>query len=483
VHRRTQARSCNPTSAAARADKDWPMQVTETVTEGLNREFQVTVPAADLEARMAGRLSDLKDRIQLRGFRPGKVPVTHLRKVYGRSVMAETVEAVIRETNAKIVEERGLRLAMEPKVTLPEEHTEVERVIGGQADLAYTLSLEVLPKIELGDFKGIKLERLVVEVTDAEVDDALAKIAEQNKPYTARAEGAKVEPGDRVVIDFNGRIDGAPFEGGTGGDVGVNVGSGTFIPGFEDQLVGMAAGETRLVKVTFPSSYINTALAGKEAEFDVTAKSIEAPGTVTVDDEFAKSLGLDSLDKLRTAVKDRIAREHAGMSRQKLKRMLLDKLDEMHKFTPPPTLVEEEFTNVWNAIESDLKQQGRTFADEGTTEEAARIEYRGIAERRVRLGLVLADIGEKNNIKVADDEISRAIVERARQVPGREQEIWDYYRKNPAAVAGVRAPIFEEKVVDFLTELADVTEKTVSREDLYKEDDEGADEKVTAAQS
>ena len=263
----------------------------------------------------------------------------------------------------------------------------------------------------------------------------------------------------------------------------MNVGSGTFIPGFEDQLVGMAAGDTRLVKVTFPGAYANAALAGKEAEFDVTAKSIEAPGSVTIDDDYAKSLGLDSLDKLRAAVKDRIASEHAGMSRQKLKRMLLDKLDEMHKFAPPPTLVEEEFANVWNAIETDLKQQGRTFADENTTEEAARAEYRTIAERRVRLGLVLADIGEKNNIKVADDEISRAIVERARQVPGREQEIWDYYRKNPAAVAGVRAPIFEEKVVDFLTELADVTEKMVSREELYKDDDEVADEKATAAQS
>jgi trigger factor len=459
------------------------MQVTETVTDGLKREFQVTVPAADLEVKMSGRLSELKGRIQLRGFRPGKVPVTHLRKVYGRSVMAETLEAVIRETNAKIVEERGLRLAMEPKVTLPEEQTEVERVIGGQADLAYTLSLEVLPKIELGDFKGIKLERLVVDVTDAEVDDAVAMIAEQNKPYTAKGEGAKAETGDRVVIDFTGKIDGTPFEGGTGGDVGVNLGSGTFIPGFEDQLVGITAGENRLVKVTFPTAYANAALAGKAAEFDVTAKSIEAPGTVTVDDEFAKSLGLDSLDKLRAAVKDRIAREHAGMSRQKLKRALLDKLDEMHKFTPPPTLVEEEFTNVWNAIESDLKQQNRTFADEGTTEEAARTEYRAIAERRVRLGLVLADIGEKNNLKVADDEISRAIVERARQVPGREQEIWDYYRKNPGAVAGIRAPIFEEKVVDFLTELADVTEKTISREELYKEDDEGADDKAVTTQS
>jgi trigger factor len=449
------------------------MQVTETVTDGLKREFQVNVPASDLEARVSGRLAELKDRVQLRGFRPGKVPVGHLRKVYGRSVMAETIEAVIRELNAQIVEERGLRLAMEPKVTIPNAQTEVDRVIGGQADLAYTLSLEVLPKFELGDFSTIKLERLTTEVTDAELDEAMAKIADQNKPYSPKGEGAKVEKGDRAVVDFTGKLDGKPFAGGTGGDVGVNVGSGTFIPGFEDQLIGMAAGESRVVKVTFPANYQNAEL-GKDAEFDVTAKSIEAPGTVTLDEAFAKMLGLESLDKLKAAIKERIAREHAAMSRQKLKRMLLDSLDIMHKFQPPPTLLEDEFKNVWNAIESDLKTQGRTFEDEGTTEEKAREEYRAIAERRVRLGLVLAEIGEKNNIKVPDDELSRAIVAQARQYPGREQEIWDYYRKNQQAMASVRAPIFEEKVVDFLLELAKVTEKPVSREELYKEDDTSA---------
>lgn len=448
------------------------MQVTETLSDGLKREFQVSIPAADLEARMVGRLTELKDRVQLRGFRPGKVPVNHLRKVYGRTVMAETIEAVIRELNAKIVEERGLKLAMEPKVTLPNEATEVERVIGGESDLAYTLSLEVLPKIELGDFQTIKLDRLTAAVTDAEIDTALKRIAEQNRPYIAKGEGGKVETGDRVVIDFAGRIDGAPFEGGTGGDVGVNVGSGTFIPGFEDQLVGMAAGETRTVTVTFPAAYPNANLAGKQAEFDVVAKSVEAPGTVAVDDALATSLGMESLDKLKSLVKERIAREHAGVSRQKLKRQLLDQLDAMHRFSPPPTLVEDEFKSVWNTIETDLKQQGRTFADEGTTEEKAKEEYRAIAERRVRLGLVLAEIGEKNNIKVGDEELSRAIVERARQVPGREQEVWDYYRKNPQAVASVRAPLYEEKVVDFLVELAKVTEKQVSREELYKEDNE-----------
>jgi trigger factor len=448
------------------------MQVTETLSEGLKREFQVQVPAADLEARVVERLGELKDRVQLRGFRPGKVPVTHLRKIYGKAVMAETIEAVIRELNAKIVSERGLKLAMEPKVTIPNEDTAVEKVIGGQSDLAYTLALEILPKIELADFKGMKLERQVAEVTDAQLNEAIERIAEQSRPFAAKPEGAKTEKGDRVVIDFAGRIDGAPFEGGRGGDVGVNIGSGTFLPGFEDQLIGMGIGETRVVKITFPENYANALLAGKNAEFDVTAKSLEAPGKVTIDDAFAKSLGLESLDKLKDVVKGRLQQEHAALSRQKLKRQLLDRLDEMHKFALPPTLAEDEFRNVWTTVENDLKAQGRTFADEGTTEEKAREEYRGIAERRVRLGLVLAEIGEKNKISVTEDEITRAIVERARQLPGREQEVWEYYRKNPAAVAAVRAPIFEEKVVDFLIELATVTDKQVSREDLLKDEED-----------
>lgn len=454
------------------------MEITETLSDGLKREFQIQVPAADLEARLTERLGELKDKVQLRGFRPGKVPMAHLRKLYGKAVMAETIEALIRELNAKVVTDHGLKLAMEPKVTIPNEETEVAKVIGGQSDLAYTLAVEVLPKIELADAKGIKLERPVVEVTDAQVGEALERIAEQNRPFAAKGEGGKVEKGDRVVIDFTGTLEGAPFEGGTGGDVGVNVGSGTFIPGFEDQLIGMAAGETRQVKVTFPSNYMNAQLAGKDAEFNVTAKTVEAPGTVSVDDAFAKQLGLDSLDKLKEAVKGRLQQEHAGLSRQRVKRQLLDKLDEMHKFALPPTLAEEEFKNVWNAVESDLKAQGRSFADEGTTEEKAREEYRGIAERRVRLGLVLAEIGERNKIAVTDEEITRAIVERARQVPGREQEVWEFYQKNPGALASIRAPIFEEKVVDFLLELATVSEKQVSREELLKDDE---DEKSAAS--
>jgi len=275
-----------------------------------------------------------------------------------------------------------------------------------------------------------------------------------------------------VTVSYAGKIDGEAFEGGTGDDIVVNVGSNTFIPGFEEQLIGIAAGESRTVKVRFPNNYLAEKLAGKDAEFEVTAKAIEAPGEVTVDDAFAKSLGLESLDKLKDAIKDRLTREHAAASRQKLKRVLLDRLDELHKFDAPPTMVEDEFNNVWRTVLSDLEGQNKSFADEGTTEEKAKAEYRAIADRRVRLGLVLAEIGEKNNIKVTDEELSRAAADRARQFPGQEQQVWEYYRKNPQALASLRAPIYEEKVVDFIVELASVTDKPVSREELFREEED-----------
>jgi trigger factor len=445
------------------------MQVTETLNEGLKREFKVVVPAADLATKVDERLDALKGQVRMNGFRPGKVPVAHLKRMYGRAVMAETIEALMREANAQIVTERGFKLAREPQITMPEDKAAVESVIEGKSDLSYTVALEIMPPIELADFKGIKIERLTADVTDSEVDEAVKRIAEQNRPYAAK--DGKAESGDRVTLDFTGRIDGTPFEGGTGGDVSVQIGSGTFIPGFEEQLIGIGAGEQRLVTVTFPQTYPAENLAGKTAEFDVTAKSVEAPKEVTIDDDFAKSLGLESLAKLKEMVKERLTREHGMVSRQRIKRKLLDELDAKHKFAPPPTLVEDEFNNVWKTIVDDLAAQKRTFEDEGTTEEKAKEEYRGIAERRVRLGLVIAEIGEKNNIRVTDEELSRAVMDRARQMPGREQEVWDFYRKNPEALASLRAPIFEDKVVDFILELADITERKVPREELYKDDE------------
>jgi len=442
------------------------MQVTETLNDGLKREFKVVVPAADLEAKANDRLVELKDRVRINGFRPGKVPVAHLKRMYGRSAMAEAIEGAVREANAKIVTDRGFKLARDPTVTLPTEQDAVEQMITGKTDLAYTVAIEILPAIELADFKGLKLEKHVAEVTDTEVDDAVKKLAEANRPFGAKESGAAA--GDRVTISFVGKIEDKPFEGGAGEDAVVQIGSGTFIPGFEDQLVGITAAESRTVNVTFPESYQAAHLAGKAAVFDVSAKSVETPGTVTVDDAFAKSLGLESLAKLNDMVKDRIAQEHALITRQRLKRMLLDELDKLHKFGLPPTMIEDEFNNVWKTVTDELQGQNRTFADEGTTEEAAKAEYRTIAERRVRLGLVLAEIGERNNIKVTDEELTRAVVEQTRRLPGREQEVWDHYRKNPDALASLRAPIFEDKVVDYIFELAQVTEKTVSRDQLYK---------------
>jgi trigger factor len=447
------------------------MQVTETLAEGLKHEFQVNVPASDLDAKADARLVDLKHKVRLNGFRPGKVPVSHLKKVYGRSVMAETIDQTIRDTNSQIFTERGFRLATEPKITMPTEQKAVEDILTGKSDLTYTVSIEVVPAIRLADFKSFTVEKPVAEVTDADVDEAIKRIADQNRAFAAKGEGAKAETGDRVTISFKGTINGTPFDGGTGENIQVAIGSNTFIPGFEEQLLGIAAGETRNLKVSFPKNYASENLAGQPAEFETTATLIEAPQATEINDEFAKTLGLESLDKLKEAARERLTAEFAGATRQRVKRMLLDRLDETHRFEAPPSLVEEEFNLMWNSIKAEMESGGKTFADEDTTEEAAKEEYHKIADRRVRLGLVLSEIGEKNKITVTEDEVSRAVIERARQMPGREKEVWDYYRNNANALAQLRAPIYEDKVVDFILELANVTEKKVTREDLYKDDE------------
>ncbi len=447
------------------------MHVTETLAEGLKHEFQISVPASDLDAKADARLVDLKNKVRLNGFRPGKVPVSHLKKVYGRSVMAETIDQTIRDTNSQIFTERGFRLATEPKITMPTEQKAVEDILTGKSDLTYTVSIEVVPPIQLADFKSFTVEKPVAEVTDADVDEAIKRIADQNRAFAEKGEGAKAETGDRVTISFKGTINGTPFEGGTGEGIQVTIGSNTFIPGFEEQLLGIAAGETRTLKVSFPKNYASEKLAGQPAEFETTATLIEAPQDTAINDDFAKTLGLESLDKLKEAARERLKAEFASATRQRVKRMLLDRLDESHRFEAPPSLVDEEFNLMWNSIKAEMESSGKTFADENTTEEAAKEEYRKIADRRVRLGLVLSEIGEKNKITVTDDEVSRAVIERARQMPGREKEVWDYYRNNANALAQLRAPIYEDKVVDFILELANVTEKKVTREDLYRDDE------------
>jgi trigger factor len=449
------------------------MQVTQTSSEGLKREFKITIPATDLDAKLSERLEGLKDRVRINGFRPGKVPTQHLRRMYGKSVMGEVIQEMIGESNRRIVEENGIKLAMQPDVKLPEDEAEVARVLEAKGDLVFDVSVEILPKIELADLKGIKAEKPVAEVSDDEVNETLERIAKQNRAYIPKdKKGAKAADGDRVTVDFKGEIDGALFEGGSGEDMAVEIGAGNFIPGFEEKLIGAKAGETRDVEISFPADYGRADLAGKPVKFTVTVKAIEAPGETVIDDELAKTIGMESLDKLKEAIREQHERDLGLVSRQRLKRVLLDALDERHSFELPPTLVEQEFSIVWQQVERDLAQSGKTLADEGKSEDESKAEYKKIAERRVRLGLVLAEIGEKNDIKVSDDEVTRAVVDRARQFPGKEQQVWEYYRNNPEALAELRAPLFEEKVIDYIAELADVTEKKVTRDELIQKDDE-----------
>ncbi|GBU17942.1 MULTISPECIES: trigger factor [Methylobacterium] len=448
------------------------MQVTETLSEGLKREFQVLLAANELEDRLTTELSGLKDKVQLKGFRPGKVPVAHLRKVYGRSVMADVLQNAVNEANQKIVADNNLKLALEPRVEFPEDKAVVENALDARGDVSFKVALEVLPSFELADLSDVSLTKLVASPSEAEIDEALERMAGQNRPFADRDEGAAAETGDRVTIDFVGRIDGTEFEGGKAEGVDLELGSGTFIPGFEEQLVGAKAGDERVVTATFPEDYQAAHLAGKEAAFDVKVTRVQAPGEAKIDDAFAENLGLENLEKLREAVSKAMGGDLEAQSRRRLKKELLDALDTKYAFDLPPSLVHQEFANVWAQVEQDLKTRGKTFEDEDTTEEKAREEYRRIAERRVRLGLVLAQVGESADIKISDEELNQALIARVRQFPGQEQQVWDFYRKNAQALAELRAPLFEEKVVDHVLGQVKLVEEPVSKETLFADDEE-----------
>jgi trigger factor len=446
------------------------MNVTETNAEGLRRQLKVVIGAAELEQRLSARLDELKGKARLKGFRPGKVPKDHLRKVYGRSVMAEVVQQAVAETSREALSQRKEQPAFQPTVGLPEDEAEIDKIFEGTSDLAYTLSFEVLPKFEAMDFGKIKLEKPVAEVTDADIDQAIDRIRYANLNYKPKEGAAK--SGDRLTADFVGKIDGEPFQGGSTEDAQIVLGSGNFIPGFEEGLTGAKAGEDREIDATFPEEYPEKSLAGKTARFEVKIKEVAAPETPELTDDFAKGLGVESVVKLRETVKTRLEQDRATASRLKVKRALLDALNEGHSFDLPPTLVDNEFQAIWRQVTSDLETSKRSFADEGTTEEKAREEYRDIAARRVRLGLVLSDVGSRNQIAVTDDEVNRALLDRIRQFPGQERKVYDFYRNNPELLAEIRAPIFEDKVVDYILELAKVTDKPVTVEELYADPDE-----------
>jgi trigger factor len=444
------------------------MQITETSNEGLKRTLKVVVGADELGQRFTERLGEIKDRVQLKGFRKGKVPVPHLKKVFGRSLMAEVLQEAVKETTNKALADRNERPAMQPSVALPEDAAEIERVLAGEADLAYSVSFEVLPKFEIADLKSLKLERLVAEVEPEAIDKAVSDLAERSTTY-APEEGRAAASGDRVTVDFVGRIGEEAFEGGRAEDAQIVLGQGGFIPGFEDGLMGAKAGEERSVVATFPAEYPVDTLAGKEATFAVTVKEVAPPSRPAIDDEFAKTFGVESLEKLKEAVGAQIKREYDNASRIKLKRELLDQLDAAHTFELPPTLVENEFEAMWRQFNENLTQAGKTLADEEKPEEELRADYRRIAERRVRLGLVIGEIADGNKIEITQDELRRALIEQARRFPGHEKAVYEYYEKTPGALAELRGPIFEEKVVDFALQQADPPEKKVSKDELFKQ--------------
>lgn len=442
------------------------MQVTETVSEGLKRQLKVIVPAADLKARVDTKLEDLKGKVRLNGFRPGKVPISHVRQLYGRSVMAEVLEEAVGESSSKALLDRQERPAFQPDIKLPEDKEAVERMIEGASDLEFTMSFEVLPKIELTDLKAITLDKEVAEPLAEDVQSAIDRLLKANVTYEAKEEAA--ETGDRLTIDFKGTIEGEPFQGGTGEDAYVVIGSGRFIPGFEDGLIGAKAGEERNVEVTFPEDYQAKNLAGKPAVFAITVKEVAKPKEAKADDEFATTLGMDSFAKLEEAIRGQLQKELDGVTRNKLKKSLLDALDDRHSFEIPPSLLDSEFEGIWRSVTHQLEQSKSSFEAQGTTEENAREEYRKLSGRRVRLGLVLSEIGTQNEIRITEEELRRAVIDRARQFPGQERQVLEFYQKNPNALNEFRAPVYEEKVINFALELVKLEEKKVTPAELMK---------------
>jgi trigger factor len=444
------------------------MQVTETLNEGLKRKLSVTISAADLNARLDTKLEELKGQANIKGFRPGKVPTSHMKKVYGRSAMSEVMTDAINETVANALDTRKERAAAQPKVDLPQDQAVINDVLDGKVDLAFEVEYEILPPVELMDINGVKITKPVIEVTEAEVDTEVNRVFAQNRGYTDKGDGAVVENGDRLGLSFVGKIDGVAFDGGTSDHAHLTVGSGEFIPGFEEQLIGQKKDETKTITVTFPADYQNADLAGKEATFDVTILHVDGPNAGELDDEFAKKLGLEDVAALRTIIREQMESALASMGRQHMKRQVLDALDDGHKFDVPAQLVEAEFATIWQRVEHEVQSHGRSFEDEGTTEEAAREQYRRIAERRVRLGLVVAEIGNTKEVQVSDEEHQQALIAEVRRFSGQEQQVYDYYRKNPQALASLRAPIFENKVVDLIIENGAITEQKMTREELAK---------------
>jgi len=447
------------------------MQISESSISGLKRELKVVIGQGELGERFASRLDAFKDQVQIRGFRKGKVPVAHLKKLYGRSVMAEVLQQAVEETSRKAIEERKERAAHQPNINLTEDKEELERVLAGQSDLAFTLSYEALPEIAVTDLAALKLERPVAEVTEEAIDKGVASLVERAIRYEVEPDRA-AGTGDRLTIDFLGRSNGEEFDGGKGEDVQLIVGESRFIPGFLEGLMAGKAGEERIVNAKFPDDYPEAKLSGRDAVFTVKIKEVAKPIRPELNDEFAKTLGAESLAKLRELIAARIASEYMMYTRMKLKRQILDALDKAHAFALPETLVTTEFDAIWKQLQQGLEQAGRTLAEDGKNEEEMKAQYRKIAERRVRLGLVIGEIGDRAKVEVGQDELRRALIEQARRYPGQEKIVYEFYEKNPGALIELRAPIFEDKVIEHILAQAKPVDRKVSVEELLKPDDD-----------
>jgi len=437
------------------------MQVTELTSEGLKREFKVVISSNDIQSKVDLRLEELGRTTKLPGFRPGKVPMPVLRKRFGTSVMGEVLERAVSDSSYQAMGERGLRPAIQPKI-------EITSFAEGK-DLEYKMAVELLPEIKPVDFKSIALERLKADLPDAEITKAIERLAAASQQTEKVTEDRKTQKGDVLVIDFVGKVGGKEFAGGAAKGHRLELGSNQFIAGFEDQLIGHKVGTTTDLNVTFPKEYGNDELAGKDAVFTVTIQEIHQKLPVTVDEELAKKMGFDDLAALRKAVSEQMGKEYQRVARSRLKRQLLDKLADGHDFAVPQGMVDIEFDQIWKGIEESRKRGDNDPSIQGKSDDDLKTEFRGIAERRVRLGLLLSEVGRMNNIQVSQDEVNRALIEEARRYPGQEKKVIEYFRSSPEALAQLRAPLFEDKVVDFIAEMASVTEKPVTPEELMKE--------------
>jgi trigger factor len=439
------------------------MQVTETLSDGLRRAYSVVVPAADIESKCGAKLAEIGRTIRLPGFRPGKVPVNLVRQRYGASVMAEVMQDALNDAADQLLEERKLRPAGQPRIALTEQ-PDLKKAKA--SDLLFSVELDLLPEIVAPDLSALTLTRLRAEVDQSKVEETLATIAKQQRETVAVEEDRPAETGEVLTVDFEGTVDGVTFEGGAGTDAKVEIGGAGFIPGFSEGMAGMKVGEVRHIDVTFPETYHAEALAGKAAVFKVTAKALGTPVETAVDDALATKLGFESLDKLKEVITGQAQRELDQMARLHIKRELLDVLAEKADFPAPQNLVEAEFGAIWQRVEQDMKQGEVDEEDRGKDADTLKAEYRAIADRRVRLGLLLSEIGRAAKIEVSQAEVTQALRQEAGRYPGQEMQVVEYFRKTPGAIEQLRGPLFEDKVVDYILEMATIEDKLVSVEEL-----------------